>query len=645
MAWLDGAVNGMVSRLMQAGFTPDEAFCLAQAAYIKERKRAAGVPRAVLERQQVSFEINQTLKRLDPFPTGPEAHRQRIILWEKVFGRGSWHEPIDPDEIYGPEHGGPAETILDSFMANKIAADAAFTKLYHVISAEGDQPSPLDDLRRGFQALAGGNSLACKFQIEGSTDVQSGLIACTKEKVGLFSMQSLTTSGDPLPGDRILNFSSIRNVGYTVVPGAVTIANLAHFTGFELPNLAMRIVFDNDEVWDLGFSVKQMGGYDSTPYVNFVRGLHEDYQNWQAASMPASVPEAGSVDKTVGLASMNTPRVDHTATLLPDGTVLVVGGEDSGIHVVSSSELYNPTTGLWQSIASMDIARGVHTATLLPNEMVLVAGGFTDGWNEVSSAELYDPVRGTWLETASLSIVRAGHSATLLPDGKVLVAGGSSKGGPSVASAELYDPATETWSTTARMVAARSGHTATLLPNGTVLVCGGCADFNTQYSAELFDPATGMWSLAASMPVARDGHAATLLPSGAVLVSGGRGVGRADKGPVAACQVYDPGTGAWSMTASMAVGRSGHNAALMPDGTVLVSGGTTAGTTGQSGSHDGVGSSEVFDPETGVWSLLAGVGGTRRDHTATLLPNGTVLIAGGMDGDSRKSLASVDIYG
>lgn len=101
MGLLDGAVNGMVSRIMQAGFSPEEAFCLAQVAYIKEHKRQAGVPHAVLDRKDATWEINQTLNALGMYPMGVEAHRQRIILWEKVFGRGSWHEPIDPDEVYG----------------------------------------------------------------------------------------------------------------------------------------------------------------------------------------------------------------------------------------------------------------------------------------------------------------------------------------------------------------------------------------------------------------------------------------------------------------------------------------------------------------------------------------------------------------
>jgi hypothetical protein len=349
-------------------------------------------------------------------------------------------------------------------------------------------------------------------------------------------------------------------------------------------------------------------------------------------------PERGNL-VPVGPATMNTARVDHTATLLPDGTVLVAGGK--GESVLSSSELYNPATGFWRTTASMNIPRWLHTATLLPNGMVLVIGGCTDrGWDGVATVELYDPARGTWSMTSSLVTARAGHSATLLPSGLVLIAGGWSLTVSSVASAELYDPATGTSSMTASMAAARAEHSATLLPNGTVLVCGGCADYNMPYSAELFDPATGTWSTTESMAVVRSSHTATLLPNGTVLVPGGSG-----NGPVTTAEVYDPRSGAWSMTASMGVARADHRATLMPDGTVLVSGGATVRTIGQSGTDDRVSSSELFDPVTGLWSLVPSVGGIRSGHTATLLPNGAVLIAGGQDGDSREIVASVDIYG
>ena len=119
----------------------------------------------------------------------------------------------------------------------------------------------------------------------------------------------------------------------------------------------------------------------------------------------------------------STPaRYAHTATLLPNGKVLVAGGYNGGA-VLSSAELYDPASGTWSATGSLTTARYGHTATLLPNGKVLVAGGY-DGVNVLSSAELYDPASGTWSATGSLTTARYGHTATLLPNGKVLVAGG-----------------------------------------------------------------------------------------------------------------------------------------------------------------------------------------------------------------------------
>ena len=141
---------------------------------------------------------------------------------------------------------------------------------------------------------------------------------------------------------------------------------------------------------------------------------------------------------------MATARYDHTATLLPNGQVLVAGG--FGGNYLASAELYDPATGLWTATGSMAAARFCHTVTLLPNGQVLVAGGFNDASGALASAELYDPATGLWTATGSMATKRDGHTATLLPNGQVLVAGGYN--GVFLASAELYDPATGLWTAT-----------------------------------------------------------------------------------------------------------------------------------------------------------------------------------------------------
>ena len=143
--------------------------------------------------------------------------------------------------------------------------------------------------------------------------------------------------------------------------------------------------------------------------------------------------------------SLTTARRQHTATMLPNGKVLVVGGQNDQGRL-ATTELYDPASGLWTTTGPLNNARYKHTATLLPNGKVLVAGG-TGSSGVLSSAELYDPATGTWTVTGSMTAARQWHTATLLPNGKVLVAGGTGSGG-ALSSAELYDPTTGTWTAT-----------------------------------------------------------------------------------------------------------------------------------------------------------------------------------------------------
>jgi len=205
----------------------------------------------------------------------------------------------------------------------------------------------------------------------------------------------------------------------------------------------------------------------------------------------ASDAMAGGTWSTTG--SMTVGRQGHTATLLPDGRVLVAGGCldnpcPQGV-AFASAELYDPGTGSWSATGSMSVGRLFHTATPLMDGRVLVFGG-SGGFGgassgELASAEIYDPKTGTWSPTGSTSVGSFGGLATRLLDGRVLVTGG----GAGATRAELYDPTTGTWSPTGS--SSTFFNTATLLPDGRVLVAGGGANGT---SAELYDPTTGTWS-------------------------------------------------------------------------------------------------------------------------------------------------------
>jgi len=334
-------------------------------------------------------------------------------------------------------------------------------------------------------------------------------------------------------------------------------------------------------------------------------------------------------------AVLHTARSSHTATLLPSGQVLVAGG-----NIPNLTEVYNPVTGQWALTGALHTARFGHTATLLPSGQVLVAGGtgFTSGPSLITlaSTEAYDPVTGQWTPTGALHTTRAGHTATLLPSGQVLVAGGSqiSPGDiEPIATAELYDPATGQWTLTAALHTARVGHTATLLPSGQVVVAGGSTNGldSGDYldTAELYDPATGQWTPTGALNTARSDATATLLPSGYVLVAGGEISANGIPTPSANTEAYDPVTGRWTLTGALHTGRGGHTATLLPSGQVLVTGG---GGEVSPPFPLSLASTEVYNPATGQWTLTAALNTPRAEHTATLLPSGQVLVAGGSNG-------------
>ncbi|BEP96917.1 hypothetical protein GmRootA79_53020 (plasmid) [Acidovorax sp. A79] len=297
----------------------------------------------------------------------------------------------------------------------------------------------------------------------------------------------------------------------------------------------------------------------------------------------------------------------------------------------------------WTPIAPMDEARTLHTATRLADSTVLVAGGDTgnvDGGNNpiaLATTRLYNPAANTWSSGPDLPSPRFGHTATPLPGGNVLLVGGREAGPVNSANANslLYSALTNTFAaSTGQLTLRRSHHTATLLPNGTVLVVGGrgIAGQEALSSVEIFDPVTGIWSSGIDLPARRREHTATLLPDGRVLVVGGY-----DNGNIAAQSAYlrDPATGAWTEVPVPALNtfyRARHTATLLPDGRVLVAGGNSHVTT-----------TLVFNPADSTWAAGPNLPAVEfGGNSATLLPGvpGNVLVAGGDSAGGASVIAS-----
>jgi len=356
-----------------------------------------------------------------------------------------------------------------------------------------------------------------------------------------------------------------------------------------------------------------------------------------AISQEASA-QAGSFMAT---GDMTTARFEHTATLLMDGRVLLTGGVGVGSAALSSAELYDPSTGTFSRTGAMTAARRMHSATRLADGRVLIAGG----WG-LSSAEIYDPATATFTATSSMFEDQGGHAAILLPDGTVLIAGGEREAGPwpTAARAELYDPASGTFSFAAPYAGNGTLYlaggpiwpTANLLPDGRVLIVG-------ENPPELYDPVTGTFSLTGRMvgsvyAYGMDWHTATSLRDGTVLVTGGSDDFSCGGG-FSNAEIYNPSSGTFSTAGNMMTGRDIHTATLLNDGTVFLAGGGDGWCFTPTRE-----SAELYDPSTRSFVAVGKMSQSRSAHTATLLNDGTVLLAGGMSYWPFRTTASAELY-
>lgn len=354
--------------------------------------------------------------------------------------------------------------------------------------------------------------------------------------------------------------------------------------------------------------------------------------------------EVVSWQTTAGV--LSAARSNLTLTQLPNGRALAAGGANAST-TLDASEYFDPVNRVWVPTAKMKRSRSHHTASLLANGNVLVAGGFTALGNSTgttSHAEIFYPASNAWVHTAPMLSSRAFHAAVLLPDGNPMFLGGFSNGAY-LSSTEVFYSTSHRWFQGPAMPEPRGQFTATVMHDGRILVVGGLNAANgVLNSARYFDPTTLAWSAAGSLNFARHSHTATLLRDGRVIVIGGND----GTNEIALAEIFDPTVGAngtWSRVTTLggndlSIPRQNHTATLLPDGKIMVVGGFTA-------LGGAITFNEGFDVDFSSFQMQGQFqqSGKRGDHATILLPDGNLLTAGGFDGLNYLSDTSVMYHG
>ena len=301
---------------------------------------------------------------------------------------------------------------------------------------------------------------------------------------------------------------------------------------------------------------------------------------------------------------------------------------DASTQNLTSTAAWSSSAPSVATISDASGSQGLATTAGLGTTTMQATSGAINGSTPLT-------VTAGFVLTGSLNTARASHTSTVLNNGMVLIAGGYN--GNVLASAELYNPATGTFTPTGSLKTARLYHTATLLNNGRVLIVGGNAENgNILASAELYNPATGTFTPTGSLNTARELHTATMIQgamiNGMVLIAGGQGSG----GALASAELYNPTTGTFAATGSLNTARLYHTATLLNDGTVLIAGGY------DNNGHTSA-SAELYNSATATFTPTLSLNTARYRHTATLLNSGMVLIAGGEDSNGN-ALASAELY-
>lgn len=315
--------------------------------------------------------------------------------------------------------------------------------------------------------------------------------------------------------------------------------------------------------------------------------------------------------------SLNFPRRDGASVEMGNGNILVTGGSSSSW--IKEAEIFDYKLETWDIVSPMIEGRAYHKLVRLNNGNILAIGGYG-----TKSCEIFDTTSKAWYLTDSLNYERSSDgTVSLLGNGDILIAGGFYQAigvMKYMNSCEIYNIDSSKWIITDSLKIPRGGHSSIKLLDGRVLVTGGFNEINGELAdCEIYDPEIREWASAALMNVARYEHSATLLPDGKVFICGGKNYSNPQSPWLKSCELYDPVLNTWIEVTSLFVAHTLHSIIMLENGLLLITGGDINPEIW-----------ELYDPNSFLNVYLSDYPDKQYSPLINLLPNGKVLLAGGM---------------